>query len=246
VELLKLPDASLLKALIITRKNMILDLLEKKIDYDFNNKSLLQLALTHRSSSNENFERLEFLGDAIIGAIVSAKLYELHPEVSEGQLTKMRAATINRESLASMARMLELDTFIRIDDHSDHLRQNTKVLCNIFESVIGAVFLDSDFNTTTHVFLSLFAKELAEIEIHDPKTELQEFLQKTGQERPEYILEKTEGPSNEQTFYSAVLLGDKVVAHGQGKTKKLSEQSAALQALELICLTEETQNKGVS
>jgi ribonuclease III len=214
-----------------------LEYLESKIEYQFTDRSLLSMALTHRSAlgvkERADYERLEFLGDAVLDLGVAHLLSDLHPEAREGELSKMRAALVNTQSLANIARELELHTFIKLGrgEHSAGGAERPSILADVTEAVIGAVYRDSSYEVALTLVEKIFGSSLKEVTPFDPKTELQEVLHAAGSEPPSYLLELIEGPEHAPTFVTVVLVDGQTVGRGRGATKKAAQQEAAAQAL---------------
>ena len=218
--------------------------LERKLNYDFKDKGLLETALTHSSYVNENKmkqyesnERLEFLGDAVLGLVIGEYFYKNFPRDLEGSLTKMRAESVNEKVLFFIAKGLELGDFIRFGKgekkNGGSKRESTSA--DALEALIGAIFLDSNFNSAKKIVLNLFDEFLKEDAYKlfnvDFKTMLQEEVQRSGQ-KAEYKLVREEGPDNDKTFFTELYLDEVLAGKGSGKTKKESQQEAAREALE--------------
>ena len=220
-----------------------IETLEKRIEYAFRDKELLKQALTHSSHANErkinkvkNYERLEFLGDAVLELITSEFLYQKREEMSEGQLTRRRASMVCEPSLASCARDLELPRYILLGKGEDRTggRERDSIVSDVMEAVIGAVYLDGGFEKAKE-FIHRFV--LAELEnkalFYDAKSILQEELQKTGGDA-RYVLTGESGPEHEKTFSVEVYHGERLLGKGSGHNKKKAEQQAAYEALLLL------------
>ena len=203
----------------------------------------MQQALTHRSLGNNNNERLEFLGDAILGFVIAEALYQQYPEASEGQLTRLRAHLVKGERLAEIARTIELQENLKLGQgelKSGGWRRDS-VLANTLEAIIGAIYLDSDFIACRTFIISLYQAYLAELNLNDikkdPKTELQEYLQAHKQQKPVYKVINESGSPHKPTFKVTCMvdaLDMEIVAEGTSKRK--AEQQAARQALEKLHL----------
>jgi ribonuclease III len=198
---------------------------------------LLHRALTHRSFAYENGglptnERLEFLGDSVLGVVVTEALYRAHPDLSEGRLAKLRAAVVNARALADVARTLGLGSHILLGrgEESTGGRDKSSILSDTVEAVIGAIYLDQGFTVAGEVVHRLFDPLMAAAADLgaglDWKTSLQELAADLGLGVPEYILEDS-GPDHENTFVAQVRVGDSVYGHGTGRSKKEAEQQAA-------------------
>lgn len=219
---------------------------ERIIEYEFKNKTLLETALTHSSFGrdtgvyHENNERLEFLGDAFLDAIIGAELYRLLPDDHEGKLTKIRALIVCEKSLAETARKIDLGQYIRVDKGVEQSegRNRDSILSDAMEAVIGAVYLDSDFETCDTFVRGLMAetvdKAIKGNLFVDYKSEIQEYLQKDGSIVLNYVTDKEEGPDHNKVFYMHLEKEGSILGSGSGKTKKEAEQNAAKQALEIL------------
>ena len=222
--------------------------LEKKIEYVFKEKALLKAAVTHKSyayekgekdASNYN-ERLEFLGDAILEHIVSIKLFNIKPLLKEGIMSKKRAEIVCEDSLSKVVREYGLAKYILLGKCEITTGGNNKnaILADMFEALLGAIYIDGGFNKAEEVCLKLLDKTIQDIlneeESMDYKTRLQELLQKNGSVRIEYKLDKEIGKDHSKLFFSSVFFEGDKIGEGKGKTKKASEQEAAKEALKKI------------
>ncbi|MGV8857610.1 ribonuclease III [Rhodoglobus sp.] len=205
---------------------------------------LLVLALTHRSFAYENGgiannERLEFLGDSILGQAVTVKLYRDNPDLDEGDLAKRRASLVSSVALAEIARQIGLGAFIRLGKGEEQTggREKPSILADTVEAVIGAAYLDLGGDEATALVLRLVAPLLADPErfgaAMDPKTSLQELAAKMGRGVPDYRIEDS-GPDHSKRFHASVVLSDKVISTGVGSSKKQAEMAAALEAWTLL------------
>ncbi|WP_019138137.1 ribonuclease III [Peptoniphilus timonensis] len=221
-----------------------LENLEKKLNYNFKNKDLLEKALTHSSYVNENKmkqyecnERLEFLGDAVLGLVIGEYFYKSFPKDNEGSLSKMRAESVNEKVLFFISKTLGLGDYISFGKgekkNGGSKRESTSA--DALEALIGSIYLDSDFDTAKRIVLNLFDDFLKEDAYKlfniDFKTKFQEEVQKSGK-KSEYILVREEGPDNDKTFFTELYLDDILVGKGKGRTKKESQQEAARDAFE--------------
>jgi ribonuclease-3 len=212
--------------------------LEEKLQITFSDRSLLSRALTHRSAlgikERADYERLEFLGDAVLDLSVAHLLSDLHPEAREGELSKMRAALVNTQALAVIAQKLELGPFIRLGrgEMSSGGAERPSILADVMEAVIGAVYRDSSYEVALKMIERIFGNSLEEVTPFDPKTELQEALHAAGSEPPSYLLELVEGPEHAPTFVTVVTVDGEIAGRGRGTTKKAAQQEAAAHALE--------------
>lgn len=215
--------------------------LEERLGVRFRDRSLLDLALRHGSFSHErgqdpakSYERLEFLGDAVLSLVVADDLYRRHPNMDEGGLAKNRAKLVNEGALASIARRLNLGNYLMLGrgEEKGGGRQRASMLADAVESVIGAVYVDSGYGVA-HALLMRWLGELAE-DIQragdDFKSQLQERLQRRRQ-MPKYRIVHSEGPEHARTFVIAVEAGGRVLGEGSGRSKKEAEQAAAADAL---------------
>jgi len=230
----------------IKEKYANLDLLEKNIGYSFNNKALLNNSLCHRSYLNENQdscksdnERLEFLGDAVLGLCIGQLLMEKSPSKKEGELSKLRSNLVSEPALAGMARIIDLGRFIRLGKGEALSRgfDKNSILSDTFEAVIAAVYLDAGFNQTYGLIHNLFNAALDEIlsneKTIDYKSTLQEFAQEHGAPPPHYAVLKEIGPDHDKSFEISLTLFD-TESIGFGKTKKAAEQDSAKKALKFF------------
>ncbi len=220
--------------------------LEKRLGLNFNDILLLTRALTHRSYINENpeaiedNERLEFLGDAVLDFLVGEWLYEKYPEMPEGDLTQMRSALVQTEELADFARHIHLGDALRLGrgEIKTGGRGRNSLLCDAFEALIGAIYLDQGL-TAVRAFLDplleIAVKDILEKHKNeDPKSKLQEWSQALGYPPPKYVMLKASGPDHSKMFEVEVCVNKKSFAKGSGKSKQLAEKDAAKKALERI------------
>ncbi len=216
--------------------------LENNLNYKFKELGLLELALTHRSccpgEPTGNNERLEFLGDAVLQIIVSDHLYHQYFDFAEGRLAKIRAFLVSQPTLASHARRLELDKYMKVGRSETLSRafERDSLLCDVYEAVIGAIYLDSDLETVRPIILRhlswIDGEHLEEqLPIIDAKSTLQERFQQSGQDLPTYYLAQEHGPDHAKEFVMEVVFGNKVLGRGVGRTKKEAAQNAARAAL---------------
>lgn len=216
------------------------DELERRLGYQFKDRELLSRALTHRSAvgmkERVDYERLEFLGDAVLDLSVAHMLSDKHPEAREGELSKMRAALVNTQALAHVAKSLDIGPFIRLGrgEMSSGGADRPSILADVTEAIIGAMYHDSGYQPTFEVIEKIFGVALEEVTPFDPKTELQEALHVAGSEAPSYLLEHVEGPEHAPTFVTVVLVDNEIVGRGRGPTKKAAQQSAAAEALKKL------------
>ncbi len=218
---------------------------EKALQYHFRDQKLLQTALTHRSCLNnpntiESYERLEFLGDAILEKMISVFLYLKYPDKMEGFLTAARSATVRTESLSKICHHNGFDRFIQMSKGEEATggRKNPSILEDIIESLIGALYLDGGPEASQAFFdrfvLPFADKNVSEKQLKDPKSLLQEQVQAQGKPSPVYQTISEAGPDHNKTFEVTVLVDNKPIANGQGKNKQIAEQKAAEAALLLM------------
>lgn len=220
---------------------------EKRIGASFRKISLLQRALTHKSFANEQKlppeeqnERLEFLGDAVLELAVSELLMKRYPEFSEGDLSKMRAAVVNEKQLAGLARNFQLGEYLYLGRGEEQTsgREKNSLLADAYEAVLGALYLDRGFQKTAAVIQRHYDPLLKETPPHgfyeDYKTELQERCQDLFRVIPRYRLVAERGPDHDKTFDIEIFVGGDVMGRGVGRSKKEAEQEAAKEALERL------------
>jgi len=217
--------------------------LERKISYRFRDASLLSTALTHRSYVNENQqeavsdnERLEFLGDSVLGLCVSDLIIKKYASFPEGTLTQARAALVNEKQLAELARSLTIGHFLLLGRGEENAgsRDKDSFLANALEAVIAAVYLDSGFNEVKTVVTKLIEPLLQDDSVSsdyfDYKTALQEFCQKKYRTTPIYMVTDSTGPDHDKKFKVRVVIVNKLTEYGSGKSKKEAEKQAAQKA----------------
>lgn len=216
---------------------------EEIIGYKFNDISLLEKALTHSSYANEKQlsrecnERLEFLGDSVLGVITAEYFYHNHNNLPEGEMTKRRAACACEKALYGFAKEINLGKFILLGRGEEHTggRNRASILADAFEAVIAAIYLDGGLDNARKFVLD-FVKKTAnqQMSFVDYKTELQEIIQKNPDEHLSYVLVGESGPDHDKRFEVEVNLNSNVIGYGKGRSKKIAEQQAAKQALELM------------
>ena len=218
--------------------------LQKTLGVSFNDPSLLEQALIHDSHANENpdiaptsNERLEFLGDAILDFIAAEELYQRLPNLSEGELTKLRSSLVRRDALSHMARANSLGNYLYLGkgEEATSGRRKPANLAGAFEAIIAAIFLDQGLATTRDFVLRLADKELDRVLSQgaeaDHKSQLQEIIQARHQQIPTYQVIEAVGPDHDRTFTVEVRVGNTVLGKGSGKSKKMAETEAARSAL---------------
>ena len=229
----------------MTTKLAIEDL-ETTLGLTFNDRGLLRQALVHRSYLNEHdgssldsYERMEFLGDAVLELIVSTELYQSLPYVNEGELTKVRSSLVCRPSLAKAARRLELGSYLALGKGEAESGGHNKdpILEEAFESVVAAIYLDQGYDAARRFALRALEPELSEFcrrgkSPENPKSRLQELVQGLGQPTPTYRVVATDGPDHQPVFTVAVLVGEDILGQGTGRRKSDAERVAAQLALE--------------
>jgi ribonuclease III len=215
--------------------------LQKRIDYQFSDESLLETALTHRSFSPTNNERLEFLGDSLLGVTISQQLFEQFPDVKEGILSRQRSRLVKGVTLAALAREFSLSDYLIMGSgelKSGGFRRDS-ILADTVEAIIGAIFLDSNIQQCQKVILQWFHERLQGLSSHDqlkdPKTRLQELLQSKKKPLPTYTVANIEGASHEQRFTvdCGIALLETAVTATAG-SRRQAEQQAATTALNLL------------
>ncbi len=226
-----------------------LESLKKKIGLTWHNPDLLSQALTHssftyesRQNSSENNQRLEFLGDAVLGLAVSDYLFCNHPHRDEGELTKLRAALVCEPSLARISRDLGLGYCLNMGKGEERSggRERPSILADAFEALLGAVYLDQGLDKAAKLAIEFLRPVIIDVLEgrleRDYKTELQEYVQQRGNEQVQYVILKEQGPDHHKIFTAGVVYKGDLVGSGAGRSKKEAEQQAAKSALlELKC-----------
>ena len=208
--------------------------LQKNINYHFSDAALLKQALTHRSVNKNNNERLEFLGDSILGCVISHELYHRFPLVDEGQLSRLRSSLVRGQTLAKLAKTLNLSETLVLGQgelKSGGFRRES-IQADAFEAILGAIFLDSDYVTVSAVILKLYDELLNDASpddsLKDFKTQLQELLQKKGHSLPMYELIKTKGQDHNAVFYVSCHIKEfNLTVEENAKSIKRAEQACA-------------------
>ena len=215
------------------------------LDYEFRDKKLLKEALTHKSYASEkklkyDNQRLEFLGDAVIETVLSEYLFKMYPNYQEGKLTKIRSAIVRKESLAKMASNLGWGDFLRLGKGEKNSGGAAKLssLCDLFEAVIGALFLDSGYDTVKSFITELIDKEFPNpdklLDVNNPKGDLQEFTQQKFGCIPKYELIESAGPDHDPVYTYKVVINGKEIATGSAGKKKKAESLTAELALKKL------------
>ena len=215
--------------------------LQKNIDYHFSDVALLKQALTHRSVNKNNNERLEFLGDSILGCVISRELYHRFPLVDEGQLSRLRSSLVRGQTLAKLAKSINLSETLLLGQgelKSGGFRRES-IQADAFEAILGAIFLDSDYVTVSAVILKLYDELLSDASpddsLKDFKTQLQELLQKKGHSLPIYELIKTKGQDHNAVFYVSCHIKEfNLSVEENAKSIKRAEQACAELILESL------------
>jgi ribonuclease-3 len=210
--------------------------LEQKLNYTFKDKNLLITALTHRSATKQNNQRLEYLGDAVLDCIIADRLYKQYPSFQEGVLSQYRAILVNKYSLSELALQLEILPFIILGPgEKKQLNITESILADTIEAIIGAIYLDTDFESCKKCILSWFSKKLGALnqgkkETKDSKSCLQEICQAKNLSMPKYVIIDTIGKEHNQTFRAQCMMNNKI-SFGIGKSRKKAEQHAAYNML---------------
>ncbi len=220
--------------------------LQQRLGYQFRDEQLLRLALTHPSIAHQqnvrvpHNQRLEFLGDTVLGLALSGELYERFPEADEGALTKSRAKLVNATALAAHGRALDLGAHLVLSRSEENTggRERGSTLADALESLLGAIFLDGGFEAAREFILRQFAGDIGELTltagIENPKGELQELLQARSPRAPEYQLISASGADHNPEFECSVWHEGVELARGRGKSKKAAESEAAVAALKAL------------
>lgn len=211
------------------------------LGYEFKDIQRLEMALTHRSASSRNNERLEFLGDALLGYVIADTLFARFPQASEGQLTRLRSTLVKKETLAEIAQQLDLGQYLRLG--GGELKsggwRRASILADAVEALLGSIYLDSGMEECRRVLLTLWTPRLEQLDLEsinkDPKTRLQEYLQARKKELPQYEVTSIEGEAHDQRFaVTCRVAGLDDVTYGEGRSRRHAEQAAAEQALRLL------------
>ncbi len=209
--------------------------LEKKIDIKFKDKKLLIKSLTHKSyNKTKNNEKIEFLGDRVLGLIIAKKLLEIYPDEKEGILDKKFASLVNKNTCLQIAKSIELQNYIlTFNPKNKSINLEDKVVADSCEALIGAIYLDKGFNITEKIILNLWRENIKESVITqiDAKTKLQEFSLKKFKKLPTYKTISNTGPRHKPIFKVAVKLPNTKFYNGEGNSKKEAEQKAAINCL---------------
>lgn len=217
---------------------MTMAALQRTLGHRFADEALLRQALTHRSYGQPNNERLEFLGDSILNLMVAELLYQRFPQLSEGELSRLRANLVRQESLVVIARRIGLSALLRLGEGEARSggRERASILGDALEAVVAAVYLDAGFDAARRVLVGLFEPLVQAVDLRAPvkdaKTLLQEYLQGRHLPRPVYTVLTTHGAAHDQTFeVECTVAGLPIRVHGTGASRRAAEQVAARQAL---------------
>lgn len=234
-----------------SRRNLLNEF-ESKIGYKFNDITLLDRGLTHSSYANEQKkkrvaynERLEFLGDSVLGLVVSDYIFDKYPDYPEGELTKLRATVVCEGALSLASKQLKLGKYLLLGKGEEATggRERVSILADAFEAIIGSIYLDGKLlNAKTFILGNL--KDIIDLAVKgnlfiDYKTELQEILQKKTKEKIVYVVLNEEGPDHNKTFHVGLKVGDEFLGEGKGKSKKEAEQNSAKSALDKLGVLDE-------
>jgi ribonuclease-3 len=208
--------------------------LSRQLNYQFKQPDLLQRALTHRSYSTAHYERLEFLGDSVLNCAIAKYLYEHHPNLPEGDLSRLRSNLVNQHSLYRLAQDLNLGDFLLLGEGERKSAgfRRPSILADTLEAIFGAVFLDGGFEVAEQCVLKLYIPFIAEVDLHslgkDPKTQLQEALQGRKLPLPYYAVVETQGEAHAQNFVVECKISAlKIISRGEGSSRRIAEQAAA-------------------
>jgi ribonuclease-3 len=213
--------------------------LQISLNYEFTNPKLLDTALSHRSVGVNNNERSEFLGDSILGFVIADQLFQKFSEADEGQLSRLRASLVKKETLADIARQLSIGNYLKLGQgelrSGGHARDS--ILADALEAIIAAIYIDSDFQRVRLFILELYDSRLQQLSLtkgqKDPKTRLQEWLQSRQIELPVYEVIEATGPQHKQQFIVLCAIKSmKISTTGKGESKRKAEQDAAEKMLE--------------
>jgi len=221
--------------------------LESKLNIIFDNKEILKRAVTHKSFANENAnlnikdnERLEFLGDSVLSLSISTYIFKEYNDYKEGRLAKIRSVIVSAPVLAEKASQFNLGEHLLLGKGEEISggRNRDSILADTMEAILGAIYLDKDFNFAFDFIINNFKNFIFEVNdgnyIQDYKTILQEIIQKNSNNRPEYVVVKEKGPDHNKEFYVTVNFEEKEMGFGKGKSKKQAEQRAAKDALQQL------------
>jgi ribonuclease III len=215
--------------------------LSRALGHDFRDRELLEAALTHRSAGSANNERLEFIGDAVLGLVVAEALHARRPRATEGELTRLRALLVKKTTLADVAVALGLGDYLRLgggERKSGGFRR-ASILADALEALFGAIYLDAGYDAARHAILGLLEERIGRLPeaaaVKDSKSRLQELLQARALERPRYVVERVEGDAHDQRFtVSCEVAQLELRETGDGRSRQEAEQESARRVLERI------------
>lgn len=215
--------------------------LQRKIGYLFQDESLLDLALTHRSFSGNNNERLEFLGDAVLSLFIAEALFQKFPKAKEGQLSRLRSFLVKGVTLAEIGKEFKLGDYLNLgagELKSGGFRRES-IISDAFEAIIGAIYLDSNDEVCRQVVLSWYETRLENLTLEntekDPKTKLQEYLQSMKKDLPVYDVSEIQGEAHDQVFFVTCQIDSlDIVTKNKGPSRRIAEQKAAKEALKKL------------
>ena len=217
-----------------------LDKLKRHLDYKFGDEALLETALTHRSVTQNNNERLEYLGDAVLGMVIAEELFKRFPKANEGELSRLRASLVKGETLAEIALSFDLGDVVRLGQgelKSGGFRRKS-ILADAFEAILGAIYLDGGFESCRKIILEQFSSRLdtasPETAEKDPKTRLQEYRQASKESLPEYEIVNITGEEHAQTFTVECVVTGMSPVRAEGSSRRKAEQAAAAMILETL------------
>ena len=211
--------------------------LQKKINIKFKNLNYLKKSITHKSYDPiSNYEKLEFLGDRILGFVISKKLIALYPNEKEGKLDKKLASLVNKNQCLEVAKTISLEKFILVGNKNTKTKVENKIVADSIEALIGAIYYDKGFEVSEKFILNMWKNfiNLSEVTIVDPKTELQEYSLKKFKSLPIYKLVSSLGPKHKPKFTISVRIKNTKLFEGNGNSKKKAEQNAAKKLLDSI------------
>ncbi|MXS78847.1 ribonuclease III [Nitrosomonas sp. JL21] len=225
-----------------SNRKFLLDTFCERLGYIFKRSELLQEALTHRSHTGVNNERLEFLGDAILNCAIAGLVFRSFPDVPEGHLSRLRASFVNQRALSELALSLQMDKIIRLGEGElkSGGSHRSSILADAFEAILGAIYLDSDYTHAEIVVKRLYLPLIEKVDLNghgkDPKTLLQEFLQSQKLALPEYTVVTTAGKAHKQWFTVECLIPMfNIRTIGEGTSRRGAEQEAAKLAYQEVC-----------
>lgn len=241
------------------RRHRLLAELESRLGHYFKDPRLLDQALTHKSFSHEagdpsrkaipHYESLEFLGDSVLGFVVSDFLYSTDPNLTEGELTKIRAQLVSASQLAALSTELELGKYLRLSKGEEKTggREKRAILADLFESLVAAIYLDAGLEVVRSFIEAQLQPQTellarGELELHDSKSTLQEELHRRGLPSPQYEVISETGPDHEKTFFVGVTVHGQLLGEGEGRSKKKAERRAARRAIEQMDQLDNTEN----